>query len=225
MLSGEQASKTTATDEETQRDPGGQAQPVSDSAIIGADISVDNGNFSQIEDQQPDPDRQPVEERPQLEPDRQPVEERPQLEPDRQPVEERPQLEPENDESIHWSSFACELGLQGLALEIALNSTLETLQEDYICLNLNREILELVNPAIEDEIRQAIEIKLGVSLKLELLAQDELEVETPQQYKQRELQNQKQATIEEIRQDRIVKKLNDAFGAELIESSVRKIKR
>jgi len=198
-VAGEQASKTTAADEEAQSDPGGQAQPVSDSAIIGADNSVDNGNFSQIEVQQPDPDRQPVEQR-------------------RQP-------EPENDESIHWSSFACELGLQGLALEIALNSTLETLQEDYICLNLTREILELVNPAIEDEIRQAIEIKLGVSLKLELLAQDELEVETPQQYKQRELQDQKQATIEEIRQDRIVKKLNDAFGAELIESSVRKINR
>jgi len=198
-VAGKLASITTAVDEETQSDPGGQAQPVPDSAIVSVDNSVDNGNFSQIEDQQPDPDRQSV--------------------------EERRQLEPENDESIHWSSFACELGLQGLALEIALNSTLETLQEDYICLNLTREILKLVNPAIEDEIRQAIEIKLGVSLKLELLAQDELEVETPQQYKQRELQEQRQATIEEIRQDRIVKKLNEAFGAELIESSVRKINR
>jgi len=198
-VTGKLASKATAMDEEAQRDPGGQEQSVSDSDIISADNSVDSSNFSQIEDQQPDPDRQQV--------------------------EERRQLEPENDESIHWSSFACELGLQGLALEIALNSTLETLQEDYICLNLTREILDLVNPAIEDEIRQAIEIKLGVSLKLELLAQDELEMETPQQYKQRALQDQKQATIEEIRQDSIVKKLNDAFGAELIESSVRKINR
>ena len=198
-MTGKLASKTTAAGDETSRDSGGQGQSVSDSAIDSADNSVDNSNFSQIEDQQSVPDRQPV--------------------------EQRRQLEPENDESIHWSSFASELGLQGLALEIALNSTLETLQEDYICLNLTREILELVNPAIEDEIRQAIEIKLGVSLKLELLAQDELEVETPQQYKQRALQDQKQATIEEIRKDRIVKKLNDAFGAELIESSVRKINR
>ena len=190
-------SKTTAMDEETQGDPGGQEQPVSDSTTISVDNSVDNGDFSQVEDQQPDPDWQPVEER----------------------------RHPEPDELIHWSSFACELGLQGLALEIALNSTLETLHEDYICLNLTREILELVNPAIEDEIRQAIEIKLGVSLKLELLAQDELEEEMPQQYKQRELQDQKRAAIEEIRQDRIVKKLNDALGAELIESSVRKINR
>ena len=199
QVTGKLASKTTAVVEEAQRDPGGQEQPVSDSAIISAGNSLDNSNFSQIEDRQPEPDRQPI--------------------------EQRRQIEPENDDSIHWSSFAGELGLHGLALEIALNSTLETLQEDYICLNLTREILELVNPAIEDEIRQAIEIKLGVSLKLELLAQDEPEVETPQQYKQRALQDQKQATIEEIRQDRIVKKLNDAFGAELVESSVRKINR
>jgi DNA polymerase-3 subunit gamma/tau len=198
-MTGKLASKTTAVDEESQRDPDGQEQSVSDSANISADNSVDNNIFSQIEDQQPDPDRQRV--------------------------EQKRQLEPENDESIHWSSFACELGLRGLALEIAMNSTLETLQDDYICLNLTREILELVNPAIEDEIRQAIEIKLGVSLNLELLAQDVLEVETPQQYKQRELQDQKKTTIEEIRQDRIVKKLNDAFGAVLIESSVIKIDR
>jgi DNA polymerase-3 subunit gamma/tau len=199
QVTGKLASKTGAVDKETQSDPGGQEQPVAESAMISADNSVDNSNFSQIEDQQPDSDRQPV--------------------------EQRRQLEPENDESIHWSSFACELDLQGLALEIALNSTLETLQENYICLNLTHELLELVNPAIEDEIRQAVETKLGVSLKLELLAQDELEVETPQQYKQRTLQDQKQATIEAIRQDRIVKKLNHAFGAELIESSVRKINR
>ena len=110
-----------------------------------------------------------------------------------------------------------------MAQEIALNSTLESLQENYICLNLTSELLELVNTAIEDEIRQAIEIKLGVSLKLELLERDELEVESPRQYKQRALQDQKQATIQAIKQDGIVKKLNDVFGAELIESSVKKI--
>ncbi len=110
-----------------------------------------------------------------------------------------------------------------MAQEIALNCTLESLQQDYLCLNLTSELLELVNPTIEDEIRQAIEIKLGVSLKLELLAQDELDVETPQQFKQRILQDHRQATIEAIRRDDTVQKLNDAFGAELIESSVRKI--
>ena len=113
--------------------------------------------------------------------------------------------------------------MAGLAQEIALNSTLESLHQDYLCLNLTSELFDLVNSTIEDEIRQAIEIKLGVSLKLELLAQDELQIETPQQFKQRVLQDQRQAAIEAIRQDGIVQKLNDAFGAELVESSVRKV--
>lgn len=104
-----------------------------------------------------------------------------------------------------------------------MNSTLEALQQDYLCLNLSNELFELVTPTIEEEIRQAVENKLGVSLRLELLALDELEVETPQQFKQREQQDQKQSTIEAIKQDDVVKKLNDAFGAELIEASVRKI--
>ena len=145
--------------------------------------------------------------------------------PDTLSIDEKlqPELEPNNDETFHWSSFACELGLQGLAQEIALNSTLESLQQDYLCLNLSNELLDLVNPTIEDEIRQAVENKLGVSLRLELLALDELETETPQQFKQRAQQDHRQATIEAIKQNDIVKKLNDAFGAELIESSVRKI--
>jgi len=134
-----------------------------------------------------------------------------------------PEPEPQSDDSIHWSSFADELGLQGLAQEIVLNSTLESLQQDYLCLNLTGELLEFVNPTIEEEIRQAVEIKLGVSLKLEFLAQDELDVETPRQFKLRTQQDRRQVIIEAIRLDDTVKKLNDAFGAELIESSVRKI--
>jgi len=162
-------------------------------------IVADESNLSGVVDQSTDPDRQPVDEA------------------------RYPEPEPQNDGSIHWSSFACELGLQGLALEIVMNSTLESLQQDYVCLNLSSELLKLVNTNIEDEIRQAIEIRLGVSLKLELLAQDELGVESPQQFKQRVLQEERQAAIESIRQNGIVKKLNDAFGAELVESSVRKI--
>ena len=176
-----------------------QYQPLSSPPLVRADNESVISNLPLVEEAGSGPNIQPADDKP------------------------YPSPEPQNDESIHWSSFACELGLQGLAQEIALNCTLESLHQDYLCLNLTSEIFELVNPTIEDEIRQAIEIKLGVSLKLELLAQDELEVETPQQFKQRSLQDQKQATIEAIRQDGTVQKLNHAFGAELIESSVRKI--
>jgi DNA polymerase-3 subunit gamma/tau len=131
--------------------------------------------------------------------------------------------EPRTDDSIHWSSFAYDLGLQGLAQEIAVNSTLERLDEHHFRLNIKPEILKLADLVIEDEIRQAIASKLGVSLKLELLAQDELLVETPQIFFQRRLGEQRQAAIEEIKKDITVRKLGEALGAELVESSVRKI--
>ena len=132
-----------------------------------------------------------------------------------------PELDTGN--SIHWSSLAYELGLQGLAQEIAVNSTLYQADEFHFHLNLNPEILKLADPLIEDEIRQAITAKLGVSLNLELRAQDQLEVETPRLFLQRRLQEQREAVIEEIKRDSIVRKLGDAFDAELIVSSVRKI--
>ena len=132
-------------------------------------------------------------------------------------------VEPETGEAIHWSSFAYELGLLGLAQEIAVNSTLESIQENHLRLNLTADIHKLANPVIEDEIRQAIATKLGVSLKLELHVQHSLQVETPHLYRQRQLREQRQTAIEKIRQDGIVRKLGDAFGAELDESSVRKI--
>jgi DNA polymerase-3 subunit gamma/tau len=145
--------------------------------------------------------------------------------PGAQSVLESGQLEPEleSGESIHWSSFAYELGLIGLAQEIAVNSTLETIHQNHLRLNLTADMHKLANPLIEDEIRQAIETKLGVSLKLDLHTQDSLQVETPHLYKQRRQREQRQTAIEKIRQDGIVRKLGDAFGAELDESSVRKI--
>ncbi|MHC4221957.1 MAG: DNA polymerase III subunit gamma/tau C-terminal domain-containing protein [Planctomycetota bacterium] len=194
-------SADAGTKPRVQDDSSAQQHPESCSPVISTDKKADTGAIQQNRDDESKLKKQPADEK------------------------YSPQPEPQNDESIHWSSFACELGLEGLAQEIALNCTLESLQQDYLCLNLTSELLELVNPIIEEEIRQAIEIKLGVSLKLELLAQDELDVETPQQYKQRILQDHRQATIEAIRHDATVQKLNDAFGAELIESSVRKINR
>lgn len=131
--------------------------------------------------------------------------------------------EAESVDSIHWSTLAYDLGLQGLAQEIAVNSTLDKLDDHKIRLSLNAEIFKLADSQIEDEIRQAIASKLGVSLKLELLAQDQLLVETPRLFLQRRLQERRLAAIDEIKQDITVRKLSDAFGAELVESSVRSI--
>lgn len=119
--------------------------------------------------------------------------------------------------------LAYELGLQGLAQEIAINSIVETYEQNHLCLKLQPEILKLANATIRSEIIQAINSKLGVSLNLDLKAQEQLELETPQQARNRVLEEQRLAAIEAIRQEEVVRKLHQAFGAELDESSVKKL--
>lgn len=118
--------------------------------------------------------------------------------------------------------LAFELGLQGLAQEIAINSIVESYDQNHLCLKLEPEILELANATIRNEITQAIESKLGVSLSVDLLAQDKLTVETPQQARIRAQEEHRRAAIDAIRQEAVVQKLHQAFGAELVESSVTK---
>jgi len=125
-------------------------------------------------------------------------------------------------DSFDWSVLAFELGLQGLAQEIAINSIVESYDQNHLCLKLEPEILELANATIRDEITQAIESKLGVSLSVDLLAQDKLTVETPQQARIRAQEEHRRAAIDAIRQEAVVQKLHQAFGAELVESSVTK---
>ena len=76
---------------------------------------------------------------------------------------------------------------------------------------------------IQSEIRQALEQKLEVSLRLELSARDSLSGETPLQARLRRLEQERLAAIDSIRQDATVKKLQQAFAAELDEDSVVRI--
>ncbi len=124
---------------------------------------------------------------------------------------------------LEWPELAYDLGLDGLAQEIVANSVLESWQDERMKLALLPEIQDLVNPQIESEIRRALEEKLGVSLQLEMSARDSLTGETPLQAKLRRLEQERLAAIDAIREDAVVLKLQQAFSAELDESSVVKI--
>ncbi len=104
-----------------------------------------------------------------------------------------------------------------------MNSVADSFSDDQLCLRLSPELKRLSNQAIEQEIRQAIQSKLGVSCRFDLVEQAQLEVETPHQAMIRHREEHRQHAIGEIRQCDVVKKLHQAFGVELVESSVRKI--
>ncbi|MFT5663574.1 MAG: DNA polymerase-3 subunit gamma/tau [Gammaproteobacteria bacterium] len=140
-------------------------------------------------------------------------------------TKQQPLAKPIATDAIRWTELSYDLGLQGLAQEIATNSVVGKFEQNHLQLFLTRDFMEFVNPANQDEICQAIASKLGLSLILDLQIQDQLDAETPSETKTRKQQEHRQAAIESIKQEPTVKKLQRAFGAELIESSVRQIEK
>jgi hypothetical protein len=142
-------------------------------------------------------------------------------------LKEKPQVpvKPIATDSIRWTELSYDLGLQGLAQEIATNSVVGSFEQNHLQLFLTRDFMEFVNPANQDEICQAIASKLGLSLNLDLKFQDKLDAETPSETRLRKQSEHRLATIEVIKQEPTVRKLQRAFGAELVESSVRQVDR
>lgn len=126
-------------------------------------------------------------------------------------------------DAIHWTELSYDLGLQGFAQAIATNSVVGNYEQNHLQLFLTPDFMKFVNPENQDEICQAIASKLGLSLILDLQTQDKLDAETPSETRLRKQQEHRQVTIESIKQEQSVKKLQRAFGAELIEASVQLI--
>jgi hypothetical protein len=130
------------------------------------------------------------------------------------------QSKPVATDAIHWTELSYDLGLQGFAQAIAINSVVGHYEQDHLQLFLTPDFMKFVNPENQDEICHAIASKLGLSLILDLQTQDNLDAETPSETRLRKQQEHRQAAIESIKQEQTVKKLQRAFGAELIELSV-----
>jgi hypothetical protein len=134
---------------------------------------------------------------------------------------EAAQSKPAATDAIHWTELSYDLGLQGFAQAIATNSVVGNYEQNHLQLFLTSDFMKFVNPENQDEICQAIASKLGLSLILDLQIQDKLDAETPSETRLRKQQEHRQVAIESIKQEQTVKKLQRAFGAELVESSVQ----
>ena len=136
-------------------------------------------------------------------------------------VKEVLQSKPVATDAIHWTELSYDLGLQGFAQAIAINSVVGHYEQDHLKLFLTSDFMKFVNPENQDEICQALASKLGLSLILDLQVQDKLDTETPSETQLRKQHEHRQAAIDSIKQEQSVKKLHRAFGAELVESSVQ----
>ena len=122
-----------------------------------------------------------------------------------------------------WAGMAYDLGLEGLAQEIVANSVVSRFEDNRLQLKLPVEIQELLNDSNQAEILAALQRKLGVSLSLDWRACESLSGVTPRQAKEDRSQQERESAIEAIRQEKVVKKLQQALAAELDEASVVKL--
>ena len=127
------------------------------------------------------------------------------------------------EDSLVWSELAYDLGLKGLAQEIAANSVVDLYRDGRLKLRLLPEIHELANDVNTAEIRRALEQKLGVSLQLDLAVAEAMGGQTPLQARIKRQQQERLVAIDALKDEKLVKKLQHAFAAELDEASVVKI--
>lgn len=124
---------------------------------------------------------------------------------------------------LGWSELAPRLQLDSMARQVALNCIVESHEDDRLMLALLPEMDVLIKPVIRDNIRKAIEAELGVSLQLEFTTRNSLPCETPAQAEARRAEQKRREVLEDIRRDSVVRELQQYFGAELDETSLRRV--
>lgn len=122
---------------------------------------------------------------------------------------------------LDWNQLLPKLKLSGLSAQLAANCTIESWQDDQLVLNLDPACAALAGSLAETKLREVLAGHLGSeSLRLNLrLATSTLETPALRSAKQR---SEKEAqALDNMRNDPLVKALQDRFDATLSEQSFK----
>jgi len=120
----------------------------------------------------------------------------------------------------NWSEIVSQLGLAGMPLQLASNSSLASLSNDTLTLSLGDEHEHLNSPRFSDRVREAISTARGVKTRLVVdLVSTELNTPVVQQRKKDE--NALEQAQEAIRDDPLVKTLLQKVDGKVDEASVK----
>lgn len=140
-------------------------------------------------------------------------------------VEEAPPTAASTDapqplEPSAWHALLPRLGLRGPALMLAENSELVAQEGDLIRLRCPPSHASLRTQLAEDSIRKALSKRLGMEVRLRYEeghpAQD-----TPAQLRRQQEEARQQEAVTALKQDPVVRKLEERLDARLLEESVR----
>jgi DNA polymerase-3 subunit gamma/tau len=119
-----------------------------------------------------------------------------------------------------WHLLLPRLGLKGMALMLAENSELVRQDGPQISLRLPPSHASLRNPLAEEAIRKALAKVLGMEVRLRYEEGRPVQ-STPAQVRKQQEEARQQEAVESLRNDPVVRKLEERLDARLVEESVR----
>ncbi len=130
-------------------------------------------------------------------------------------------------EIADWNDIFPQLGLKGMAAELARHCVLDSYKEGVVDLLLHPSGEQLHIPTTEAQLCNALEQYYAKSIKLSITLQQSTEqlsqVETPSQKAEREGDERQQAAEQEIYNDPFVKMLQEQFSAQIVKGSIKPI--
>lgn len=119
-----------------------------------------------------------------------------------------------------WEILLVDIGVQGIARELAVNCTLLERSERRVRLLLDRAHAHLHNRTTEERLQQALRARLGADTVLEVVVGDAAPGATPAARRSQQQEERRQAAIAALEADDEVRALQDMFDARIIPETV-----
>jgi len=121
-----------------------------------------------------------------------------------------------------WHQIVNQLGLRGIAQQLAVNSVLTKRDGEVLNLSLSQQHASLRSASMEQRLQEALANYFGHAVRLNFSV-GELSQETPAHMKQRAAEDRQQAAVDTIHNDPNVQHIRDTFGGEVITDSIHPV--
>ncbi len=123
-----------------------------------------------------------------------------------------------------WHEIVAQLGLRGMAQQLAANSEMISRDGGLIRLALSSQHLSLRRKALEQQLQDALQNYFGEPINLEFSTAAAAKVQhTPAVIDKRQAENRQQAAVDAINADPNVRSIQESFNAQVVNDSVRPI--
>ncbi|HUM92593.1 MAG TPA: DNA polymerase III subunit gamma/tau C-terminal domain-containing protein [Candidatus Competibacter sp.] len=114
-----------------------------------------------------------------------------------------------------WSGLVEQLGLGGMAKQLALNCALVSREGNHFRLALEPIHAQMLNKTSEERLKVALEQQLGTPVDLRFQV-SKLTVATPADQRQQQQAERQQVAIERVNQDPMVRDIQETFEARIV---------